>query len=276
MRRIILLAIVSLSVAAPFAANAQSLDSFQSQRHYRFLPRFSTLSQSGGFAGVDVDWRVFGEFDFYNPFRLPNVDAAFATFKNVEAWASHPILAIVLDLDDTLNLSGLRGQPVSMGPHLDVFKFQGKTSDGSSVVLHAAQLGRWYYLRGGTEPPPGSADFFEYQIRALARQTPTADFDRNDIVDSADFAKWMLRFGLNPAAGASATLGDADGDRDVDGGDFLAWQAQAGEAPPSLESFDAQVNAAIASVSAAAVVPEPGAGLLMAMGAGLFAARRRG
>ncbi len=62
----------------------------------------------------------------------------------------------------------------------------------------------------------------------------------------------MAQFGLNPAGGVSSTLGDADGDLDVDGEDFLAWQTQDGETPPSLESLDAMVDAAITSAASSA------------------------
>lgn len=50
----------------------------------------------------------------------------------------------------------------------------------------------------------------------------SADFDEDGDVDSEDLDRWIAGFGLlNDAIHNS---GDADGDMDVDGADFLAWQ----------------------------------------------------
>ena len=49
-----------------------------------------------------------------------------------------------------------------------------------------------------------------------------ADFNRDSLVDSADLAIWQVHFGA--AQNGLHACGDADGDGDVDGHDFLAWQ----------------------------------------------------
>jgi hypothetical protein len=146
--------------------------------------------------------------------------------------------------------------------------------------LFAASIGPWLHLHGGTDPPPGGADFYEYEIKALARRRPYADFDRNDVIDRGDLAEWAKRYGL--AADSDVDLvGDADGDRDVDGDDFLSWQRAIGETAPSMESLDAMVGAALATVSAASApsttaVPEPAAlALALAGVVAASAARRR-
>jgi len=72
----------------------------------------------------------------------------------------------------------------------DVYQFDGTTQDGSSVKLIAAEIGPWLRLRGETTPPPGSADFFSYELRAVARRVPFADFTQDDAVDRADLEKW--------------------------------------------------------------------------------------
>jgi hypothetical protein len=54
---------------------------------------------------------------------------------------------------------------------------------------------------------------------------PTAhpgDFDGDGDVDGADFVAWQTNF--PKATGALPTEGDADGDGDVDGADFVVWQ----------------------------------------------------
>ena len=48
------------------------------------------------------------------------------------------------------------------------------------------------------------------------------DFDGDGDVDGADFLKWQA--GFPTASGATRADGDADGDGDVDGQDFLIWQ----------------------------------------------------
>ena len=58
---------------------------------------------------------------------------------------------------------------------------------------------------------------------------------------------------------ADARDGDADGDHDVDGNDFLVWQRTLGTAPPG----------------AVAAVPEPGASLLALAALAIPAAMRR-
>jgi T5SS/PEP-CTERM-associated repeat protein len=61
-----------------------------------------------------------------------------------------------------------------------------------------------------------------------------ADFDENHAVAGADLAKWKTGFGV--AIGATHMQGDADGDGDADGADFLLWQRQLGMSSPGLTS----------------------------------------
>ena len=86
---------------------------------------------------------------------------------------------------------------------------------------------------------------------------PTADFDKNGIVDGADLTKWKSGFG---ASGAVTPMqGDADRNLRIDGGDFLLWQRQ------------------IFGAGAAAATPEPSAAALGLLGVGgsALALRRR-
>jgi hypothetical protein len=87
----------------------------------------------------------------------------------------------------------------------------------------------------------------------------TADFDNDGDVDGDDFLVWQAGFGTLMPDGTNA-IGDADYDKDVDGDDFLIWQAQFGSADGA----------------AASAVPEPNSMLLLAAGAaGLVGWRRR-
>lgn len=215
---------------------------------YRFLPQLSVLNESGGFYPRDVDYRVRGTFDFVTETPPAFIYGKRASFDDVNAWASHPILAFVLNVDRVLNLSGLEGHQLPVGAPFDVFQFKGETQDGSSVRLVAAQIGPWLRMQAETTPPLGSADMFEYRLRAVARRTPVADVNDDGVVDGADLAGWI---GSSPRDGAS----------------FLQWQQQLGETPPSFDAVDATLSAALAATASAdfAAVPEPHSLALLAL-----------
>lgn len=84
----------------------------------------------------------------------------------------------------------------------------------------------------------------------------SGDFSENLAIDATDLSAWRAGFGTE--TGAGHTLGDADFDGDVDGGDFLLWQRQ----------LSVTASAAVASS-----VPEPAPelGLLLLLsGASLY------
>ena len=259
-------------ICSASAKGAVAQDPLAQTRSYQFLPRLSTLRESGGFAGGMVDFRVLGTFDLTtragevgptDVWRLPT-----AKFEKVDAWAAHPILAYVLNLDQTLGLSTLSGELLPLGAPIDVYKFTGKTSQEAAVTLYAAPIGRWIYLRGEADPP--CCDFFKYEIRAVARQTSSADSNRDGEVNRLDLANWISQFG-RPDSTASG--GVAAPPNVVSGGDFLAWQRETGETPPDFAMLDALIVAASAPTVGA--VPEPASIALAAIiAAGLLACRR--
>jgi hypothetical protein len=61
-----------------------------------------------------------------------------------------------------------------------------------------------------------------------------SDFDESGNVDGDDLTRWKTGFGA--AGSATHMQGDANGDKDVDGADFLLWQRQLGDAPASSPS----------------------------------------
>ena len=230
---------------------------------------YSTLHQTGGFAGVDQRYRLIGKYDF----RHGSGWTAKASFENAEIWGSIisdlPTPAIVIDVDEILNLEGLRGEALPVGAPFDVYQFSGHTSDGSSVKLFASVIGPWMYVRGGTEPPPGSADYFTYHIRALARSRPFADFNGNGVVDGADYV--MLR--NSNAAGGGIGIGGSD---DITAGaGFAELREQFGETVPDLATLDSMMSAAIGSSVTSAAVPEPTAVSLAILCGLMLAGRRR-
>ncbi len=85
-----------------------------------------------------------------------------------------------------------------------------------------------------------------------------SDWNMDDIVNGDDLAIWRANFGMMVPPG---TMGDADGDGDVDGADFTIWQRQLGTDP--------------VAAPAAGAVPEPASAALLLLVALAFAARRR-
>lgn len=106
--------------------------------------------------------------------------------------------------------------------------------------------------------PSGFAINYHYlgnQI-ALVIAIP-GDFDGDSDVDGADFVAWQTNFPT--ASGATRAQGDADADGDVDGADFVVWQTH----------FPTPASPGTSAV------PEPGACLLASIGLGAFMLLRR-
>ena len=71
----------------------------------------------------------------------------------------------------------------------------------------------------------GPIDMGSFEVQSTGFSA--ADFDEDGNVDGEDFLAWQANFGLT--VGATKADGDADGDGDVDGSDFLIWQTQFGD-----------------------------------------------
>ena len=256
--------VVSLLLAMPLAAVAIPPDRID---HYKIVPRASVLQRTGGFAGVNDLFRLTGEYDFLQEWQggTPTDPLLLtARFDNAEIWGAQItppgtyIPAIVLDVDELLNLESMRGELLPLGAPFDVYRFRGFLQDtdatspleNSSIELFTALIGPWMFLYGETTPPRGSADFFEYKIKALARRGPWADMNEDGVVDAADY-----------------TVA-----RDHDPAMLYDWALQYGESEPDTEALEAMMVAAMSNSTA---VPEPGAMGLAAL-ACLAVWRRRG
>lgn len=75
-----------------------------------------------------------------------------------------------------------------------------------------------------------------YQLKLTTAPVLAADFDDNGSVNAADLAIWRGAYGV-----PGNVAGNADGDNDTDGADFLVWQRERGSGP----------------LQGAAAVPEP-------------------
>jgi probable HAF family extracellular repeat protein len=87
-------------------------------------------------------------------------------------------------------------------------------------------------------------------LRAATEPMQAGDFNLNGTVDGVDLGIWRAGFGSRGPA--TRMQGDADGDLDVDGADFLAWQRQSGSS---------------AATAATTAVPEPALRLLLTLAA---------
>lgn len=229
-------------------------------REYQFVTRHSTLTVEGGIAGFYFELPIYGSFDFVTGFEnhFPSLDP-YASFFNVDAEAINPtdFGPYSFDIDQSLNLSGLKGEPQPANAPFDLYRFEGTDGQGAPMELYVATLGRWLYMKG--ENSPGCCDFFLYEISALARQKPFPDFNSDGSVDHHDLSYWEAHTGVDDGA-------DADGNGMTDGNDFLALQREYGSTPPAIAYFDALIDAALTSGGLAATVPEPSSVSLLAIG----------
>lgn len=271
MRRIKFLRLVIALSCALAAGNSSWAQSFGSKiGTFKVIPKLSVLHRSGGIAGISERLRLSGSYDFQ--ILPPAIYPPLVAFDNAEVWGAlisdlpHP--AIVEDVDDLLNLEELHGRQLPVMAPFDAYQFRGKLDDGSSIELAAAKFGPWMYVRGFTTPPPGSADFFEYQLRMVARSRPFADANEDGVVDAADYTLLRDRQGVGGAAlddlAVGATLSD--------------WTGQFGETIPNFNEIDAMLIGAASGFAASAVAtPEPASAVLTLLAAMLASAlcRRR-
>jgi hypothetical protein len=96
------------------------------------------------------------------------------------------------------------------------------------------------------------------QVTVVDRFPHEADFDGDGDVDGDDFLAWQTGFGT--PAGAQKSDGDYDNDGDVDGDDFLGWQSEFGSGRGAVS----------------AAVPEPAAIVLLFVLAAVGTLSRRG
>jgi hypothetical protein len=266
MRRLFLGCLLAILVAASVATQPSfAQDSAAILAQYQLVPRLSTLHETGGFAGLDVNYRLFGDYGFGTGISSTATASAGVRFIDPDIWgaivSNGPTPDYVIDVDQLLNLAGLQGKAVPSAAPFGLYEFQGKTSDGSSINLFASTLGPWMYLRGSTQPPAGSADYFTYQLRALAHKGPFADLNADGVVDASDYAL-LRKSGV--AGGTDAATGASVAD----------WRQQFGETLPDLNAMDAMITAAAGSGLASSSVPEPACMVLAIFGSIVVATLR--
>jgi hypothetical protein len=91
------------------------------------------------------------------------------------------------------------------------------------------------------------AIFKDFAVTVGAGGADDADFNNDNLVDGSDLLIWQRGVGV----GTSNATGDANASGGVDGADLAVWKSQFGNPPPA---------------AVAALVPEPTAGLILALG----------
>lgn len=129
---------------------------------YEFIPDQNDAVQTGGIAGVHWTYQIKGQFQLTIDFN-----AVTASFSDVNAVATNDgPPPRTLDPNGVFNMTALAG---AVGSDHSI-KFLGKAADGSDIVLTLTFQGDLVRLVGETIPPPGSADFFLFNLDAWAQR----------------------------------------------------------------------------------------------------------
>ncbi len=130
---------------------------------YVFLSGRSTVTQTGGFAGVHEVYPVKGSF-----LLTVDLNAGMASFDVVDAGVTRdtPFLPTG-DLNGLFDMTALAGAVVDEA----TFEFRGKTEDEVYDVSFRLVLeDDIAHLTGETIAPPNSADMFVFRLEATARR----------------------------------------------------------------------------------------------------------
>ncbi len=182
------------------------------------------LDNLTGATGGDVDFFKFNGLAPGATFTAQTADPTSSEVNTILGWFDADGSVLQIDDDGAGDLLSLISGVVPASGSL-VFAVSGKGD--VDLTGHHVQIGA-------------------YELRLMAALAgPSADFNSVGGVNAADLAIWKTGFGL--AGSPTRAQGNADGDGDVDGGDFLIWQRQNGTA--GLQGL-------------AAAIPEPDALLL--------------
>ncbi len=129
---------------------------------YGFVADKSTITQTGGIAGIHRTYTITGTFQLMLDFA-----AGKASFARVDANAvDDSPFQHALDPNEVFNMTELSGVWIDG----TTVRFNGIAHDGSSVLLTLTFTDGSVALKGGTIPPPNSADFFVFTLDAVAQR----------------------------------------------------------------------------------------------------------
>jgi len=158
---LIAVCLVSIPAQAQYGGGSGTTASAETNT-YVFLPGQSAVVQTGGIAGVHETYPIEGQFQLFVDF-----DAGTALFSQVDANLvdESPFLPTE-SLGELFNMAELLGTVVDD----TIIDFVGKTADGmeSDILLTLTFRDDSAHLTGRTVPPPNSADFFIFELDAVA------------------------------------------------------------------------------------------------------------
>ncbi|MBN2589312.1 MAG: hypothetical protein JXA96_05595 [Sedimentisphaerales bacterium] len=129
---------------------------------YIFEPNQSNIVQTGGIAGVHNTYSVTGSFCLEID---PNAGIAafiyaFGNAVDINSPESE------LDPNEVFKMTSLAGTVIDS----NTIYFSGMATDDSEILITVNMHNNYAQLTGQTTPPPGSADFYIYQIDAVAKR----------------------------------------------------------------------------------------------------------
>ncbi len=129
---------------------------------YVFLSDQSTLVQTGGIAGVHRTYFVEGQFQLTVD---PNAGTASFGYVDANAIDDSPFRR-TLDPNEVFNMTSLLGTVLA-----DMkIAFRGKADNGSDVLITVTLEDNLVQVVAETTPPAGSADFFVFNMNAVAQR----------------------------------------------------------------------------------------------------------
>ena len=164
MKTLSLIVAISLVVSSAAAAGDGTVSpaDMAGTSTYEFDPYESTVIETGGFAGIHRVYAVKGRVQL-----LVDPNAGTASFRRVDANAiDDGPMGRTLAVNDLFNMTDLAGTIADDGS----IRFEGRSGDGSSVLITLVFENAAIHLRGETVPPLQSADFFVYELDATAQR----------------------------------------------------------------------------------------------------------
>jgi hypothetical protein len=264
----------SLGIAKPGSVSVPDGATATVFLRYRFLSTTSTTKPSVGFSLNDAGVATAASGPYFQVgdnataslYRLQSYNPAAAPITDVDADAWYSVWMVVNNnptpATDTVNFYMRRDD--GTGPFATQTQLTWDNAGTPSNTFtfrsdKAATLTNFFFRTNGNHSGSRTVYFDDvfYDTTGVVLTSPlptlhAGDFDGDGDVDGADFVAWQTNFPKE--TGATLAQGDADGDGDVDGADFVVWQT----------------NFPFPSAPGASIVPEPTALVLGTLGAAMI------